>query len=75
MLLSKIAKMDFKLDAHESLMQVSEPWDFDAQDSQIHAKQLADAMIEFMTAQKGIGLAANQIGITKRVFTMGLCCI
>jgi peptide deformylase len=67
----KIAKMDFKLDAHESLMQVSEPWDFDTQDSKIHARHLADAMIEFMTAQKGIGLAANQIGITKRVFIIG----
>jgi len=28
-------------------------------------------MIEFMLAENGIGLAANQIGLSKRVFAMG----
>jgi len=32
--------------------------------------QLAQLLTKFMTAQKGIGLAANQVGYNKRVFVM-----
>lgn len=60
--------MEFKLGPHESLVTKSEPWDF-SKDSD--AKELEKAMCEFMLSNNGIGLAANQIGITKRVFVMG----
>ena len=60
--------MEFKLGPHESLIQQSEPWDFSADKD---AEQLERSMIEFMIDAKGIGLAANQIGLTKRVFVMG----
>ncbi len=60
--------MEFKLGPHDTLVQVSEPWDFSKDGD---AKQLEKDMIEFMTAAHGIGLAANQIGIAKRVFVMG----
>lgn len=60
--------MEFKLGPHESLTQVSSNWDF-AVDGD--AEQLENEMIEFMLTNKGIGLAANQIGLSKRVFVMG----
>jgi peptide deformylase len=60
--------MVFKLGAHASLTQLSEEWIF-TRDSD--AKELEKSMIEFMIAENGIGLAANQIGLTKRVFVMG----
>lgn len=60
--------MEFKLGPHNSLVQKSELWDF-AQDQ--NAKDLEIAMCNFMIEANGIGLAANQIGITKRVFVMG----
>lgn len=60
--------MEFKLGPHDSLVQVSTPWEFGVDgDAELLEKQ----MCEFMTANHGIGLAANQIGITKRVFVMG----
>lgn len=60
--------MEFKLGPHDTLVQVSEPWDFSKDGD---AKQLEQDMIEFMLAAGGIGLAANQIGIAKQVFVMG----
>jgi peptide deformylase len=60
--------MNFKLGAHGSLTQVSSNWDFSVDGD---AQQIEIDMIDFMIANKGIGLAANQIGITKRVFVMG----
>ena len=60
--------MEFKLGAHESLTQTSTDWDFAADGD---AKLLESQMIEFMLEEGGIGLAANQIGLTKRVFVMG----
>jgi peptide deformylase len=60
--------MEFKLGPHESLIQVSTPWDFNTDGD---AEALEKSMIDFMVESKGIGLAANQIGITKRVFVMG----
>jgi peptide deformylase len=60
--------MEFKLGPHESLTQVSTPWVFE-QDGD--AVELEKTMCEFMVEQHGIGLAANQIGLTKRVFVIG----
>ena len=59
---------NFTLGAHETLNQVSEPWDFEKDQG---AHDLEKKMIDFMLENKGIGLAANQIGIAKRVFVMG----
>jgi peptide deformylase len=60
--------MEFKLGAHDSLTEVSTDWDF-ATDK--NPQDLEKEMIEFMLANNGIGLAANQIGITKNVFVLG----
>lgn len=60
--------MEFKLGPHETLIQKSEPWNFLIDQN---PEQLEKAMIQFMLEAKGIGLAANQIGLTKRVFVMG----
>ncbi len=60
--------MEFKLGPHESLVEFSTPWNFETDGD---AEALEKSMIEFMVANKGIGLAANQIGLTKRVFVMG----
>ena len=60
--------MAFNLGAHESLTQSSTIWDFN---NDSNARSLETEMIEFMLAEGGIGLAANQIGLTKRVFVMG----
>lgn len=60
--------MEFKLGPHETLIQKSEPWNFLIDQN---PEQLETAMIQFMLEAKGIGLAANQIGLTKRVFVMG----
>jgi peptide deformylase len=60
--------MEFKLGPHDTLVQQSEPWNFLLDGS---GESLEKAMSEFMIASNGIGLAANQIGIAKRVFVMG----
>jgi peptide deformylase len=60
--------MEFKLGPHQSLVTPSDAWDFNIDSN---AEQLEKDMIEFMIANRGIGLAANQIGLTKRVFVMG----
>jgi peptide deformylase len=60
--------MEFKLGPQPSLIEVSTPWVFGVDGD---AVALEKAMCEFMIENHGIGLAANQIGLTKRVFTMG----
>ena len=60
--------MEFKLGPHDTLVEVSSNWNFETDGD---AKQLENNMIDFMLANRGIGLAANQIGIAKRVFVMG----
>ena len=60
--------MDFKLGPHDSLVQLSTDWDFNTDGD---AAELESKMIQFMIDNRGIGLAANQIGLTKRVFVMG----
>ena len=60
--------MVFKLGAHDSLTHSSEEWRF-GEDGD--AKELEQEMIKFMLMNNGIGLAANQVGLTKRVFVIG----
>jgi peptide deformylase len=60
--------MNYKLGPHDSLAQMSTDWDFEKDGD---AKELEKSMIDFMLTNHGIGLAANQIGITKKVFVMG----
>jgi peptide deformylase len=60
--------MEFKLGPHNSLVEKSDPWDFSKDGD---GEQIEKGMIDFMLNNNGIGLAANQIGITKRVFVMG----
>lgn len=60
--------MNYKLGPHQSLVETSTDWIFN-QDGD--AKELENSMIEFMLTNNGIGLAANQIGLTKKVFVIG----
>jgi peptide deformylase len=60
--------MEFKLGPHGTLVQKSQLWDFLLDG---HGETLEKAMCEFMIANNGIGLAANQIDIAKQVFVMG----
>jgi peptide deformylase len=60
--------MDFKLGPHDTLVKPSTEWDFSIDRD---ADLLEKSMIEFMLTNNGIGLAANQIGFTKRVFVLG----
>lgn len=60
--------MEFKLGPHQTLITKSDPWNFDSDGD---AEQLEKQMIDFMLSNQGIGLAANQINIPKRVFVMG----
>jgi len=60
--------MEFKLGPHESLTQESTDWIFGKDQN---PEDLEKSMIDFMINNRGIGLAANQIGITKNVFVMG----
>ena len=60
--------MEYKLGPHETLVVKSKSWNFDEDgDSELLEKN----MIHFMLTMNGIGLAANQINISKRVFVMG----
>lgn len=60
--------MEFKLGPHDTLVQKSDLWNFSIDQD---AELLESDMINFMIAANGIGLAANQINIAKRVFVMG----
>jgi peptide deformylase len=51
------------------LKQRAEDWDFDID---INAAELEVDMVMTMVVSKGIGLAANQVGILKRVFAIRL---
>jgi len=59
--------MEFKLGLQESLTLPSDDWVFGEGD----AKDLEKRMIDFMLENRGIGLAANQVGFTKNVFVIG----
>jgi peptide deformylase len=60
--------MEFKLGPQETLIQTSTPWVFGVDGD---SKLLEQQMCDFMIANHGIGLAANQIGLAKRVFVIG----
>jgi peptide deformylase len=60
--------MIFNLGPHQSLIETSTDWVF-GQDGDSHVVE--SSMIEFMVNNRGIGLAANQLGSTKKVFVMG----
>lgn len=45
----------------------SSEWDWNVDDARSFSKQLIDTMI----ANQGIGLAANQVGVDRRVFAIG----
>ena len=57
---------------HETLLQTSTPWnDNDSIQGYDDKEKFEKDMIKLMLDEKGMGLAANQIGITKRFFAIG----
>jgi peptide deformylase len=59
---------NFNLGLHETLKARSDDWNFETDGD---PEKLSRDMIDFMLSNRGIGLAANQINIAKRVFVMG----
>jgi peptide deformylase len=53
---------------NSQLLEVSEDWDFRLDGS---PEELVRAMSKFMSDNGGVGLAAPQLGIKKRIFIMG----
>ena len=60
--------MELLPEGHAQLLEVSEEWDFEKDGS---PEELVRAMSKFMTDNGGVGLAAPQVGIKKRIFIMG----
>ena len=57
---------------HETLLQTSTAWtDADAIQGYDDKEKFEQDMIKLMLDERGMGLAANQIGITKRFFAIG----
>ena len=57
---------------HLTLMQTSTPWtQDDSIDGYKDIEKFEHDMIKLMLEERGMGLAANQIGITKRFFAIG----
>ena len=57
---------------YETLLQTSTPWTADDRiDGYDDLERFETDMIRLMLDEKGMGLAANQIGITKRFFAIG----
>jgi peptide deformylase len=57
---------------HETLLQTSTAWtDADAIQGYDDKEKFESEMIRLMLDERGMGLAANQIGITKRFFAIG----
>ena len=61
--------LDYKLGLHKALNESSEVWDFDKKE--LDTEKLEFDMCNFMLNHNGIGLAANQLNIKKRVFAIG----
>lgn len=58
------------VDSNDPILKAkAEPWDFHID---AHADDLEDELIDTMIANKGVGLAAPQVGINKRVFVIQL---
>jgi peptide deformylase len=60
--------MELLPENHPQLLEVSEEWDFEVDGS---PENLVKEMSIFMTNNGGVGLAAPQLGIKKRIFIMG----
>lgn len=60
--------MQYNLNDRSALKHISDAWNFSVDSD---AKSLETYMIGLMLSNNGIGLAANQIGLNKRVFVMG----
>lgn len=60
--------MELLPEADTQLLEVSGEWDFE---SDGNPEELVKEMFKFMIANGGVGLAAPQVGITKRIFIMG----
>jgi peptide deformylase len=57
---------------HETLLQASTPWtETDTIQGYDDQEKFESDMIKLMLDERGMGLAANQIGITKRFFAIG----
>ena len=57
---------------HETLLQTSTPWtETDSIQGYDDREKFESDMIKLMLDERGMGLAANQIGITKRFFAIG----
>ena len=58
---------------YQTLSEVSTPWDWSKDSIEHHSdlEKFEHEMKEFMRNERGLGLAANQIGITKRFFAIG----
>ena len=58
---------------YQTLEEVSTPWNWKTDSIDHHAdlEKFEHEMIQVMQDEKGLGLAANQIGITKRFFAIG----
>ena len=57
---------------HETLMQVSSDWRTeDSIQGYSDIEKFENDFVDLMLQEKGMGLAANQIGITKRFFAIG----
>ena len=61
--------LDYKLGLHKALNESSEVWDFDKEE--LDPEKLEFDMCNFMLNHNGIGLAANQLNIKKRVIAIG----
>jgi peptide deformylase len=55
-------------EGHPQLLEVSDEWNFDTDGN---PEELVKEMFKFMIANGGVGLAAPQVGIKKRIFIMG----
>jgi peptide deformylase len=56
------------LNNRSALDKISTAWSFD---NHIDSEKIAFDLIKCMQQNHGIGLAANQVGLTERVFVMG----
>lgn len=61
-------KLELLPEGHDQLLEVSEEWDFRIDGS---PEELVRTMSKFMADHGGVGLAAPQVGIKKRIFIMG----
>jgi len=60
--------MELLPEGHEQLSEASYEWDFEVDGS---PEELVKEMFKFMIENGGVGLAAPQVGIRKRIFIMG----